>query len=306
VTGPGIALSDGRSLPRNKLTGTTAVHEARRALGSRLRQLRQHAGLTGAQLADSLGWPASKISKLENARQTPTDEDIRAWASATGAEAEAEALLASLHTLELQHAEWSRLLRTGMRAHQAELADLDEKIRLYRVFESTFVPGLLQTAEYARARLRQGVDLFKVPDDVDEAVRIRLQRQEMLYRRDKRFHFVVTEAVLRYRLCSVEVMVAQLDRLVSVSAMRNVRLGVIGFETQYVVSPKHGFWLLDDELVQVETFSAELNLAQPQEIELYGSIFDQLASVAAYGSAARAVITRVIDDLASELPEEVS
>jgi len=53
-----------------------------------------------------------------------------------------------------------------------------------------------------------------------------------------------------------------------------------------------------------ETFSAELNLAQSQEIELYGSIFDQLATVASYGRAARAIIMRVIDDLAPEAPED--
>ena len=52
----------------------------------------------------------------------------------------------------------------------------------------------------------------------------------------------------------------------------------------------------------VETFSAELNLAQPQEIELYARVFDELAAVASYGRAARAIITRVIDDLAPEEP----
>ena len=50
----------------------------------------------------------------------------------------------------------------------------------------------------------------------------------------------------------------------------------------------------------VETFSEELNLAQPQEIELYSRIFEQMAQAASYGRAARAIITRVIDDLAPE------
>ena len=77
-----------------------AVHEARTTLGQRLRELRRGAGLTGRQLAQALSWPPSKISKLENGRQTPTDDDIRAWTGATGGASEAEALLASLHTLE--------------------------------------------------------------------------------------------------------------------------------------------------------------------------------------------------------------
>ncbi len=146
--------------------------------------------------------------------------------------------------------------------------------------------------------------MFKVRNDINEAVQARIQRQEMLYRPDKRFHFVLTEATLRYRLCSPQVMLGQLDRLISFSALPNVRLGIIGFGTQYVVAPAHGFWLLDKDRVMVETFSAELNLAQPQEIELYSGIFDSLAAVASYGRAARAITTRVIDDLVPEAPED--
>lgn len=292
------------SLPTNRATGVTNVHEARNALGKRLRELRQQANLSGRQLAESLSWPPSKVSKLENGRQTPTDEDIRGWTRATNSEGETEALISSLHTLEIQHAEWQRQLKAGLRPHQNEIAELDAKTRLFRAFESTVIPGLLQTAEYARARFAQGITMFKVRNDINEAVQARVRRQEILYRPDKRFHFILTEAALRLRLCSPEVMLGQLDRLVSLSALPTVKLGIIGFETQYVVAPWHGFWLLDNDRVMVETFSAELNLAQPQEIELYGSIFDSLAAVASYGRPARAIITRVIDDLAPEAPED--
>src|SRR6266536_6047673 len=124
---PGTARFDGTTLPPSRTSGVLSVHEARHALGQRLRELRQQAGLTGRQLAESLSWPPSKVSKLENGRQTPTDDDIRAWTRVTDAEAEAEALLASLHTLELQHAEWQRLLKAGLRSHQGELAEQDER-----------------------------------------------------------------------------------------------------------------------------------------------------------------------------------
>ena len=251
-----------------------------------------------------MAWPASKVSKLENGRQTPTEADIRGWTATTGSEAEAEALLASLHTLELKHAEWQRQFNLGLHPHQDEIAELDRKTRLFRVFESTVIPGLLQTPAYAHARFVQGAMMFRTPNDVDEAVRRRVQRQDVFYRPDKRFHFVLTEAALRFRLCPPDIMLGQLDRLVSLSMLPNVRLGIIGFETQYTVAPWHGFWLLDKELVMVETFSAELNLAQPQEIEVYGGVFASLAAVAVYGRAARAIITRVADELAAELPED--
>ncbi|MCA1600602.1 MAG: helix-turn-helix transcriptional regulator [Acidobacteria bacterium] len=282
----------------------TSVHEARDALGKRLRELRQRAGMSGRQLAESLSWPPSKVSKLENGRQTPTDDDIDAWTRATSSEAEAEALLASLHTLEVQHAEWQRQLKTGLKPHQQEITELDAKTRLFRAFEPTFIPGLLQTAAYARSRFAQSITVFKVRNDINEAVQARVQRQEILYRSDKRFHFVLTEAALRYRLCPPEVMLGQLDRLISFSALPNVKLGIIGFETAYVVAPAHGFWLLDNDRVMVETFSAELNLAQPQERALYSGIFDSLAAVASYSRAARAIINRVIDDLVPVASED--
>src|SRR6266699_4433954 len=112
---PGIARFDGMTLPPSRMSSVLSVHEARHALGQRLRELRQQAGLTGRQVAESLSWPASKVSKLENGKQTPTDDDIRGWTRITGSEAETEALLASLHTLEIQHAEWQRQIATGLR-----------------------------------------------------------------------------------------------------------------------------------------------------------------------------------------------
>jgi transcriptional regulator with XRE-family HTH domain len=291
-------------LPINKTTGVSNVHEARIALGHRLRELRTAANLSGRQLAELLSWPASKVSKLENGRQTPSDDDIRAWTRATGGERETEALLASLHTLEVQHAEWRRILHAGIRPRQNELADLDQQTKLFRVFESTVIPGLLQTAEYARIRFAEGIRVFNLTNDINEAVQGRIQRQEILYRPDKRFHFVLTEAALRIRLCPPEVMLGQLDRLISLSALPNVKLGVIGFQTQYATSPWHGFWMYDTDRVLVETYSAALTLAQPPEIELYARVFDELAAVASYGRAARGIITGVIDDLAAEVPDD--
>ena len=291
------------TLPTSRASGATNVHEARVALGNRLRELRTRAGQSGKELAESLSWQASKVSKIENGKQTPSDADIQAWTQATGSESAAADLLASLHTLELQHAEWQRQLRTGLKPHQSEIAEINARTRFFRVFESTYIPGLLQTAEYARARFAQSVTVFKVPNDINQAVQARIQRQDILYRPEKRFHFVLTEAALRYRLCPPEVMLGQLDRLISMAALPNVKLGIIGFETAYVVAPAHGFWLLDDDRVMVETFSAELNLAQPQEIGLYSTVFDSLAAVASYGRSARAIITRVIDELAPDEPD---
>lgn len=301
---PGTTPCDGTNLPPNRASDVSNVHEARRALGKRLRELRQRAGLSGRRLAASLSWPPSKVSKLENGQQTPSDDDIYAWTRATDRPDEAETLLVSLHTLEVQHAEWQRLLRGGFRPRQQELAKLDEATRFFRVFEATVIPGLLQTAEYARTRFAETARMVKAATDVNEAVQARIQRQEVLYRPDKRFHFVLTEAALRLRLCPPPVMLGQLDRLVSLSALPSMRLGIIGFDAQYAATaPWHGFWLYDNDRVLVETFSAVLDLRQSQEIELYTGAFEQLAAVASYGRSARLIINSVVDDLAAQATE---
>lgn len=60
------------TLPPHNTSGASNVHEARNALGKRLRELRQATSMSGRQLAELLSWPASKMSKLENGRQNTT------------------------------------------------------------------------------------------------------------------------------------------------------------------------------------------------------------------------------------------
>lgn len=291
-------------MPYNRASDVSNVAEARSALGKRLRELRQQARLSGRELAKSLSWPPSKISKLENGRQTPTDNDIHAWTGATNSETEAPDLVATLHTLEVQYADWQRAMRGGLRPRQKALAELDQKTRFVRAFEATVIPGLLQTPEYARARFTEAVRRLKLPNDINEAVRGRIQRQEILYQPEKHFHFVLTEAALRFRLCTPTVMLGQLDRLVSLSQLPNVKLGIIGFDTQYTTAPWHGFWLYDNQKVLVETMSASLDLRQPQELELYGDAFEELATVANYGRSARTIITHAVDELAHDSSDD--
>ena len=208
----------------------SSFQRAREALGLRLRELRRDAHLTGRQLAELQGWHPSKVSKVEGGKQTPSEADIEAWSVACARPELAAELVASLRSLEGQYLEFRRMFRVGQRAAQEELAEIEAATDLTRNFESVFVPGLLQTPEYARYRFAERLEDIGAPDDVDDAVAARMNRQQVIYRTGKRFHFVVTEAVLRYLLCPPEVMAGQLDRLVSLSTLTTIRFGVIPFE----------------------------------------------------------------------------
>jgi len=275
----------------------SSFQRAREALGLRLRELRRDAHLSGRQLAEVHGWHPSKVSKIENGKQTPAEADLEAWARVCQVPELIPELIASLRTLETHYVAYRRLFRTGMTAKQQALADLEAEASFIRNFETIVVPGLLQTPEYARYRLAEGIEQNGSPDDLDEAVAMRMHRQQQLYRSGKKFHFVLGEPALHIRLCPPEVMAGQLDRLVALSTMPTVRFGVIPFGMAYPIAPMHGFWLFDERVVLVENLTAEMSLTQPSEVASYLRIFATLAEIARYGAEARTIITRVLSQL---------
>ncbi len=275
---------------------------AREALGASLRQLRREAGLSGRDLARRTGWLPSKVSKIENGKQTPSIADLDTWTRACGAPGEtAAALRTQLAALESFYAGWRRQTRAGVRFPQRRWLTIESSVRRLEVFEPHFIPGLLQTADYARLRLQAAARIFAAPDDVDDAVALRMQRQELLHRPTKRFEFVIAEISLRSGAYAPrDVMAAQVDRLLVTTTHTTVRLGIIPFGVLWPANIDHGFWIFDSNFVLVETAAAELKLTQDDEIGLYRRIFAELAGIAVYGPEARHLLTAALNDLRAD------
>jgi transcriptional regulator with XRE-family HTH domain len=277
------------------------VHQAREALGRRLRELRKNAGLTGRQLAELAGWPGSKVSKIEYGRQTPTASDIRTWCRLTGAEDQEPDLLAGVRDIEAMYVEWRRKLQSGTKRRQEASIALEARTLLLRWYEPVLVPGIIHTAEYARAVLERVIDFYEVPDDADAGVSARMERQQILYRGDHQIHIVMAEQCLKTLVGSGEIMIGQLDRLLAASSLPRVRLGILPHRATYTV-PSNQFIVFDDHTVQVENVSAELTLTQPREVSLYVKAFDALAAAALYGAQARRLITAELACLTNPEP----
>ena len=275
---------------------TTTVHQAREALGRRLREIRVDAGLTGRDLAVLAGWHSSKVSKIEYGKQPPSAEDIRAWCQHCEATAQAEDLVVTARDIDAMYVEWRRNLQTGTRARQSKSQSLESQTQLMRWYEPVLVPGLLHTAEYAAAVLQRVVEFYGIPDDVEAGVAARMERQQVLYQRGHSFHFVMAQQALQTLVGDRDVMIGQLDRLLSVMSMGRVRVGIIPAGAPYVV-PSNQFIMFDDQLVHVEAVSAELAVTQPREIALYARAFSVLAGQAAYGTRARALIMEQLERL---------
>jgi transcriptional regulator with XRE-family HTH domain len=275
---------------------SVTVHQAREALGNRLRDLRKEAGLTGRRLAALASWPGSKVSKIEYGKQTPTDDDIRTWCLLTGSEDQAPDLIVAARDIETMYIEWRRKLRTGTRRRQEASLVLEADTRLLRWFEPLLVPGILHTAEYAKAVLSRVIAFYEVPDDLDTGVSARMERQQVLYKAGHHFHIVMAEQALKTEVGGPDVMVGQLDRLLAVSSLPRMTLGIIPDRSPYQV-PSNQFIIFDDRLVHVEAVSAELAITQPREIALYDRAFRSLAGLAVYGPGARGLISRELAHL---------
>jgi transcriptional regulator with XRE-family HTH domain len=282
---------------------TSSIHQAREGLGHRLRDIRKDAGLTGKELATLAGWHSSKVSKVEYGKQTPSEEDIRTWCRHTRTDNQVVDLVATVRNIEAMYVEWRRTLGTGTRRRQQASRTLEARTRLMRWYEPLLIPGILHTAEYAETVMRRVIKFYEIPDDLDAGVSARMERQQILYRGNHKFHFIVTQQALLTTVGDSNVMIGQLDRLLAVMSMPRLTLGIIPTFAEYRV-PTNQFIMFDNRLVHVETVSAELTINQPREIALYRKVFDELAKQAVIGNAARALITAALDHRRNELPPQ--
>jgi transcriptional regulator with XRE-family HTH domain len=263
--------------------------ERRGDLGQRLRSLRRAAGLTGPALAARTGISQPKISKLETGRVVPSVEDVQALADALEVSDDVTAALVEQATgLAGQLRAWRALRRQHLAAHQDRARELESASTSITVFQNAIVPSLLQVAEYARqVFIRTGI---ADDEDLANAVAARLNRQTVLFTGAKRFAFLLSEAALRSRICAPGVMRAQYDRLISISGLQDVRIGLVPFEAELPLLPLNNFSIFDEEAVQVETISGEVIMRGARDVQTYAEAAARLEQVAVSGADAVALL----------------
>jgi transcriptional regulator with XRE-family HTH domain len=276
---------------------SSSVQAARRQLADRLREVRLDAGITKRELAARCEWSEAKSSRIENARTAPSDEDIRAWCRACGAENQAPDLVAANRQADSMYVQWRRLQRTGLKRLQQSAVPLYERTRHFKVYCSNVVPGFLQTPGYATALLRAIAAFRGLPDDVAEAVSARMDRSRILRKSGRTFAIVLEEAVLRYRLGDAGVMAGQLGSLLSAMDLPTVSLGIIPASAERSMWAIESFTVFDDQRVDHEPLSASVKITAPGEVEQYLKAFGSLHQQAVYGAEARALVLKAIKSL---------
>lgn len=279
------------------ISESSSVQQARQVLVDRLRELVKDAGLDGKDLAALCGWHPSKVSRISTAKSQPSENDIRAWCRACGAEDQTDDLIASLRAVQGMWVTWRRMERSGLRRAQESVLPLYERTRWFRAYSPNFIPGLMQTSEYTEAVLRAVQKRRVVVDDVADAVAVRMERQRVLFEGGRRFAFLMEESALRNSLGGAEAQHEQLEHLLSVGRLPNVSMGVVPDCHDRTRMPVEGFWIYDDVQVNVELVSGYLTITQPSEIKAYADAFGTLTEMAVYGAKAHRVIAAAISSL---------
>ncbi|MGA4959933.1 helix-turn-helix domain-containing protein [Streptomyces lavendulocolor] len=253
----------------------------RRKLGEELRALRLAAGLTSRDAARLVGWHQSKVSRIETGTSGVTGADVARLLDAYGVhEPGSRALLEALAgAADGGGGGWWHAYRGVLPPPYQDFISLEVQACRARTLETSVVPGLLQTAAYARAVTRAALE--GVPaETVDSLVRVRIARQEVL-RADPplRLEAVLDEAVLRRQVGGPEVMREQLRRLLEWSRLPHVRLQVLPFALGEYVGLSGSFVIFsfpnisDLDVVALDHLTSSLYLERTEDLEAYGAAF---------------------------------
>jgi transcriptional regulator with XRE-family HTH domain len=279
-------------------TASSSAKEAKKALGARMREVRKNAGLTARALALRTGQHYTRVSKIENGTQAPTDADIRLWCTACGADDQAPDLIATARAVESAYVEFRRQARAGMkRVVGPHTQERYTATATFRIYEHNAIPGLFQTAAYCGAMLSFWMNFLGTSDQLETSVCERMSKQEILQVPGKKFTVVLEEQALRTWFGTAEVHAGQLGRLLEVMALPSVSLGIIPLMTERAGVASAPFWIFDETLVALETPSASIEVTRPDEISIYTRMFAHLEAAALHGPDARALIVKALDEI---------
>ncbi|MFD3661101.1 helix-turn-helix domain-containing protein [Streptomyces sp. NPDC058659] len=268
------------------------------SLGSALRELRESSGLEAKAVARGAAMSRSKLSKIENGNAAPSVTDVDCILTAIGVSDGVKAeYMAAAREAATEVTAWRLIRRLGYSRKQQQVQAIESQMTLLRLFQPSLIPGLLQTPEYVRAVFARK-NLAEA--QLERTIGARLARQSVLYSEGKKFRFIITESVLRWRILPPLVMVGQLDRLISASRLPNVDIRIVALCTPQVDFPGHSFSIKDDRTVTIETVHAETVVTDPRDVALYVSKFEGFGGTALVDDDMRALIEGIRDELLRE------
>ncbi|MFI5909286.1 helix-turn-helix domain-containing protein [Dactylosporangium sp. NPDC051541] len=252
----------------------------RMLLGAHLRRLREAQGVTREDAGWEIRSSESKISRMELGRVGFKERDVADLLSLYGVDDPEERTRLLALARDANNPGWWHRFGDVLPSWFHSYLGLEAAAALIRTYEVQFVPGLLQTQEYARSVVLLGHGRAK-EDEIERRVELRMQRQQILTH--TKLWMVVDEAALRRPIGGPDVMRAQLDALLEInSTQSNVRLQVIPFNAGGHAAAGGAFTILrfpDDDLpdvVYIEQLTSALYLDKRDDVDLYAEAMERL------------------------------
>ena len=272
----------------------------RRRLGAELKALREAAGLTCEAVAEHLDCHPTKVGRVENGRSPSKSLELQVMLDLYGVtDACAREAILHLSKESRRRCWWHQYGQIG--SPFADFLSLETSARAASEYEITFVPGLLQTPDYARA-----IEAVTQPEVTatrsDELIEIRLNRQRTLDRDDFRLWVVVGEAALRHTMGDARTMTAQLQHLAEQQERTNVDLQVLPLPSSAHAMSGSAFVVLsfpeagDRDVVYVDNLLGTLYFEQEDEVARYQYAFDRLRAAALPLDESMALIRQMAKD----------
>ncbi len=263
--------------------------------------MREHASMSGDDVAAHLGWSGSKVSRIETHRTGIKPADLEQLLSLYNVDDEQRSQLRSLAQEQDGRGWWSVYASTFPPAYLAYIG-LEAAAEVLSCWSPEIIHGLMQTEDYARAATETAFDGLLPRGEIQRLIEARLRRQEMLAQPGaKQFTFVLDEAALRHRFGSAATMRAQLLQVERLSHLPSVAVQVLSFAGSYPIGPG-GFALLEfapvhgtrvDDVVYIEHLTGNSFVEDEAEAHEYRRAFQRLAAEALDAEASRHLITTV-------------
>ncbi|MFE9401276.1 helix-turn-helix domain-containing protein [Streptomyces sp. NPDC006530] len=272
-------------------------------LGRRLQDLRERAGLRREEAAKVLRVAPATIRRMEMAEVSLKIPYVVLLLQAYGiADTEAEGFVALAE--EANKPGWWQRFHDILPDWFSMYVSLEGAASLIRSYEPHFVPGLLQTEEYARQVMRSGALGATSHADIDRHVALRMERQSLLTREDApRLWVVMDETVLRRPVGSAQVMRDQIDRLLEASTLPNVTVQLAEFSTGHHPGTYGPFVLFRfavpelPDMVYSEYLTGAVYLDARPEVATHLEVMDRMAAQAATAQRTK----EILKDLRKEL-----
>ena len=275
----------------------------RMLLGAQLRRLRDHAGITRDDAGYHIRASGSKISRMELGRVSFKERDVIDLLEYYGVTDLAEREKLVQLTREANATPWYQKFQDVVPDWFHVFVGLEEAAQLIRVYEVQFVPGLLQTEEYARAIIAQGrpgVD----PDEIERTVALRMGRQKLLTRENPpRYWVIMDEAALRRPMGGREVHVAQIERLIDLVGEPNITLQVMPFRYGGHAADGGAFTIMRfpetdlPDVVYMEYLTGAHYIDKPEEVERYAAVMERLSVAGTSPDRTREILSGMLKEI---------